>query len=48
MARAFTYGAGALVVFALIKDGVFQQMVTDGANFIKHGATGIKPLINAA
>lgn len=47
MAKAFTYGAGALVVFALIKDGTFQTLVGDAANFIKHGATGIKPLINA-
>ena len=48
MAKVFTYGAASLVVFALIKDGTFQTLVTDAANFIKHGATGIKPLVNQA
>lgn len=47
MAKAFTYGAASLVVFALIKDGSLQTLVGDAANFIKHGATGIRPLINA-
>lgn len=48
MGRAFTYGAGALVVFALIKDGTLPRMIQDGANFLRDASSGVKPLVNVA
>lgn len=48
MAKGFTYFAAAVVALVLIKDGTAGTMIQDGANFLKHGASGIRPLSTVA